>query len=137
MSKTICDPCQNVKRPSFDKIVIEQDGPSLESSSYLKMNLRYLGPLDLGPWVLFYPPPLPHTFSLPLWYALAWGEGGVRWLLSSNVKRFQCYFTQKSFMWWVVDGGISIIESSSRSDRSTIPIFPYDMTSCLKGPIGS
>ena len=31
----------------------EQDGPSLESSSYLNMTLRYLGPLDPGtmdPW---------------------------------------------------------------------------------------
>ena len=26
----------------------EQDGPSLESSSYLNVTLRYLGPFDLG-----------------------------------------------------------------------------------------
>ena len=32
---------------------IEQDGPSLESSLYLNLTLRYLGPLDPGtmaPW---------------------------------------------------------------------------------------
>ena len=31
----------------------QQDGPSLESSSYLNVTLRYLGPLDprtMGPW---------------------------------------------------------------------------------------
>ena len=33
---------------------LEQDGPSLESSSYLNVTLRYVCPLDLvtvGPWV--------------------------------------------------------------------------------------
>ena len=36
-----------------DQNRLEQDGPSLESSSYLNMTLRYLGPLDPGtmdPW---------------------------------------------------------------------------------------
>ena len=51
---------------------IEQDGPSSESSSYLNVSLRYLGPWDLGtpgPWKplilglldLFPPPIPPHT----------------------------------------------------------------------------
>ena len=39
----------------------KQDGPSLESSSYLNVSLRYLGPWDpltLQPYILFlYPPP--------------------------------------------------------------------------------
>ena len=58
---------------------VKQDGPSLESSSYLNVTLRYLGPWDLGthgpmelgtpgPWTfglldLFPPPPPPHTSS--------------------------------------------------------------------------
>ena len=35
-------------------LYVEQDGPSLESSSYLNMTLRHLGPLDPGttdPWL--------------------------------------------------------------------------------------
>ena len=51
---------------------LKQDGPSLESSSYLNVSLRYLGPWDLGtpgPWNpqtlglldLFPPPTPPHT----------------------------------------------------------------------------
>ena len=51
---------------------MEHDGPSLESSSYLNVSLRYLGPWDLwtpGPWnhltlgLLDLFPPLtpPHT----------------------------------------------------------------------------
>ena len=35
------------------KTTLKQDGPSLESSSYLNVTLRYVGPLDLGtvgPW---------------------------------------------------------------------------------------
>ena len=57
------------------KITFEQDGPSLKSSSYLNVNLRYLspsGPWNLGtpgpwnPWTLgfldlFLPPTPPHT----------------------------------------------------------------------------
>ena len=69
---------------------LEQDGPSLESSSYLNVTLGYLGPWD--PWTLelldLFPPPLPpHTssyliLSLPptllLWYCLVWfGMGGL------------------------------------------------------------
>ena len=58
---------------SHDAIVnCKQDGPSLESSSYLNVSLRYLGPWDLGtpgPWKpltlglldLFPPPIPPHT----------------------------------------------------------------------------
>ena len=58
---------------------VKQDGPSIESPSiesslYLNMTLRYLGPLDhgtfgpldlgsLGPWDLFPPPPPPHIIS--------------------------------------------------------------------------
>ena len=59
------------------KIRYKQEGPSLESSSYLNVSLRYLGPLDpgtMGPcdawtfqsWTLglldlFPPPTPPHT----------------------------------------------------------------------------
>ena len=47
----------------------EQDGPSLESSSYLNVSLRYLGPWDSGtlgpltlePLDLFPLPTPPHT----------------------------------------------------------------------------
>ena len=56
----------------FTKNNMKQDGPSLESSSYLNVSLRYLGPWDLrtpGPWNpltlglldLFPPPTPPHT----------------------------------------------------------------------------
>ena len=42
-----------------------REGPSLESSSYLNVTLRYLGPWD--PWTLglldLFPPPTSHTFS--------------------------------------------------------------------------
>ena len=77
----------------------EQDGPSLESSSYLNVSLRYsgpwdpgtLGPLDLGtlgPWdswpfsLIQHPLILPLTSSYPLlslpptlllWYGLVRG----------------------------------------------------------------
>ena len=69
---------------------LEQDGPSLESSSYLNVTLRYQGPQDLGtigPWdsqtssllilpitssyLLLSPPIFPPT--LLLWYGLVWG----------------------------------------------------------------
>ena len=72
-----------------DQILIQgQDGPSLESSSYLNVTLRYLGPwdpwtLDLGTLGLPPPPQLPpHTSSYLLlsfpptllrWYDLVWG----------------------------------------------------------------
>ena len=39
-------PKVNVLEVNKDK----QDGPSLESSSYLNVSLRYLGPQDLVPW---------------------------------------------------------------------------------------
>ena len=74
-----------------------QDGPSLESSSYLNLSLRYfgpwvpgtLGPLELwNPWTLglldlFPPTTAPHTspyIHLPppillLWYGLVMGGG--------------------------------------------------------------
>ena len=56
------------------KIKLKQDGPSLESSSYLNLRLRYLGPQDLltqrpldswtlGLWDLFPPPPPPPISS--------------------------------------------------------------------------
>ena len=72
----------------------EQDGPSLESSSYFNMTLRYLGPWDPGTleppdpgtfglldfqfFYLFPLPPPPHTSSylLPLGLVscgLVWG----------------------------------------------------------------
>ena len=46
---------------------------------------------------------------------------GLRWLISSYMKRFQCYSAQKSFLggWVVVVGDIAIIATSSRS-RSLI-----------------
>ena len=53
---------------------LKQDGPSLESSLYLNLSLRYLGPQDhwtfgprdlgtLGLWDLFPPPPPPPISS--------------------------------------------------------------------------
>ena len=87
-------------------------GPSLESSSYLNVTLRYLGPLDhgsfgrldlltlgpwdswtLGLWDLFPPPPPPpisssYLFLLPLptssYTGLVWGGmwDNLRWLVS-------------------------------------------------------
>ena len=44
-----------------------------------------------------------------VWFGRVWGRGreDVRWLVSSYVKRFQCYSTQKSFM--VVVGDIAEI----------------------------
>ena len=54
------------------------------------------------------------SYILWLWFGLVWfglvgyGRGGdVRWLVSSYVKRFQCYSTQKSFV--VVVGDIAEI----------------------------
>ena len=120
---------------------LHQDGPSLESSSYLNMTLRYLGQLDFLDFRtldLFPPPPPPHTYSYLLqthlsssscllltpptssWYILAWF--GMVW--SSYVRRFQCYSNQKSFLggwhkrlytWHKRLCDIAIIASSSRS----------------------
>ena len=56
---------------------IQQDGPSLESSSYLNVTLRYLGPLDLGtpgPWDSWTLGPLDH--------------GTLRLLPSSNTSLY-------------------------------------------------
>ena len=70
--------------------MLKQDGPSLESSSYLNVSLRYLVPLD--PWTLepldLFPPPTPSSTSpyisylllsfpptLLLWYG--YGEGDI------------------------------------------------------------
>ena len=74
------------------KTLIKQDGPSLESSSYLNVSLRYLGPWDFGtpgPWNawtlglldLFTPPTLPHTspyilFLLLSSFCMVWLRGG-------------------------------------------------------------
>ena len=81
----------------------KQDGPSLESSSYLNVTLRYLTPWDPGtlgslgpwdPWTLglldLFPPPtpphtspyilLPHPISSSYCPSLVWfgyGGGGV------------------------------------------------------------
>ena len=156
---------------------MKQDGPSLESSSYFNVTLRYLGPLDLGtpgPWdywtmglldlfplqtppytssYILLPPPLSSYFFLPLSsFGMVWGGEswhwrlrswdlllpstfsssnflphpsyssqllhpppkpppnssylvlkGLRQLISSYKKRFQCYSAQKSFLgggWW-------------------------------------
>ena len=82
------------------KITFEQDGPSLESSSYLNVTLRYLGPwdplilglLDLGTSLstpqtpphtssyILLPPPISSYFFLPLSsFSMVWygGRGGV------------------------------------------------------------
>ena len=63
---------------------VKQDGPSLESSSYLNVTLRYLGPWDLGthgpmelgtpgPWTFglldVFPPPISFSFEM-VWYRL-------------------------------------------------------------------
>ena len=72
----ICWYMHNISINGFWKVVpekfLKQDGPSLESSSYLSLSLRYLGslgPWDLGtpgpwnPWTLglldLFPPPTP------------------------------------------------------------------------------
>ena len=47
---------------------LEQDGPSLESSSYLNVTLRYLGPGD--PWTLG---PSSISYYLLVCYGLEWG----------------------------------------------------------------
>ena len=52
---------------------------------------------------LLHPPPKPPPNSS---YLL---QKGLRWLISSYMKRFQCYSVQKSFMVVVVGGGIAII----------------------------
>ena len=61
----------------------EQDRPSLESSSYLNVTLRFLGPWD--PWTLglldLLPPPFSSSYSPPLaWFGMVlvlFGMGGV------------------------------------------------------------
>ena len=52
---------------------------------------------------LLHPPPKPPPNSSYLLLK------GLRWLISSYMKRFQCYSVQKSFMVVVVGGGIAII----------------------------
>ena len=84
---------------NYTKKIIKQDGPSLESSSYLNVSLRYLGPWDpgtlgpldlgtLGPWDSWTSSLLQHLLILPLtssylllsllptlllWNGLVWG----------------------------------------------------------------
>ena len=110
---------------------VKQDEPSIESSLYLNMTLRYLGPLDHGTFGPLDPGTLglldfwtfnfltssfhhhllilSHTsnFFLPpptLSYLLVWfGLVWCQMTLSSYVEIFQCYSTQKSFLGgWVV-----------------------------------
>ena len=96
----ICWYMHNISINGFWKVVpekfLKQDGPSLESSSYLSLSLRYLG--SLGPWDLGTPGPwdswtsslLQHLLILPLtsskllqslpptlllWYGLVMGGG--------------------------------------------------------------
>ena len=70
---------------------IKQDGPSLESSSYLNMSLRYLGPWDpgtLGPWdpwtfglldlFLLSTPPLSSSFTSSYLFLLL-SSFGIVW----------------------------------------------------------
>ena len=54
---------------------------------------------------LLHPPPKPPPNSSYLLLK------GLRWLISSYMKRFQCYSVQKSFMVVVVGGGIAILSS--------------------------
>ena len=73
--------------------MLKQDGPSLETSSYLNVSLRYLGPWD--PWTLglldlcppptpsynslyiLLPPPISSFYSPPLvWFGMVWLWGG-------------------------------------------------------------
>ena len=75
--------------------------PSAFSSSNL------LPPPSHSSQLLLPPPKPPPNSSYPL-------LKGLRWLISSYMKRFQCYSAQKSFM-VVVGGDIAIIATSSRS----------------------
>ena len=50
------------------EFLVKQDGPSLESSSYLNVTLRYLGPWD--PWTLG---PSSISYYLLVCYGLEWG----------------------------------------------------------------
>ena len=68
---------------------LKQDGPSLESSSYLNMTLRYLSPLDPGTMTWMLEPLDPGTLGL-------------------FVKRFQCYYTEKSFLVGEVSGDMQL-----------------------------
>ena len=73
------------------QIISKQDGPSLESSSYLNLRLRYLGPQDLltqrtldswtlGLWDLFPPPPPPpSSYLLLLWFVMVRCGMGMVW----------------------------------------------------------
>ena len=77
--------------------------PSTFSSSNLLPPPSYSSQLLLPP-----PKPPPNSSYLLL--------KGLRWLISSYMKRFQCYSAQKSFMVGGGGGGdIAIIATSSRS----------------------
>ena len=65
---------------SYPRVKTKQDGPSLESSSYLNVSLRYLGPWDFGtlgplvlgtlvPWDFWTFSLLQHLLILPLTYS--------------------------------------------------------------------
>ena len=71
------------EKSTFGKNRNKQDGPSLESSSYLSLTLRYLGPWDsgtLGPLDLGTLGPLP-SFYFFLWF----GMGGVELTLEIEI----------------------------------------------------
>ena len=72
--------------------LIEQDGTSLESILYLNVTVRYIGPWD--PWTLNLDTLGPWNLGM-VWYGgyeLLWG------VMSLQMKRFQPYSAQKSFL---------------------------------------
>ena len=114
--------------------IAKQDGPSLESSSYLNVTLRYLGPLDpgtLGLLDLFLLPTPSHTSSYILLYLLlfhhpisssylilllsSFGIVGMGGGLSCDIGdwdwrwTFDLYIDVKKFTGgWVVVGGVGL-----------------------------
>ena len=76
---------------------MKQDGPSLESSSYLNKTLRYFGPLDpgiMGPWDT-------GTFGpLDLWTL-----GILDFRTFVGMCRDFSVIPVRKVLWWVVGGG--------------------------------
>ena len=93
----------------------QQDGPNLESSSYLNKTLRYLGtlgawnPWTFGPWELL---------TLGHWDLFPPQPPGLVWGCVSDDThphtKPPMLFHSKRFG-WVVGGDISILATSSRS----------------------
>ena len=102
------------------KTILKQDGPSLESSSYLNVSLRYFGPYN--PWTLEpldlgtlkpLPSPTPtHTssylFLLLSSFGMVWHGGGYSWVLTLEIEirdgLLTCILMLKSLWvggWWV------------------------------------